>query len=56
MSNPTAYRKFALILDEEVEEERILIEWLENNKGKRNSYSTILKRMLTTAIEEESTG
>lgn len=47
------YRKFALVLDADIPEDKKIIDWLEKRKGKRNGYSVQLRKALEKMIEEE---
>ena len=45
------YKQFSVILDMEVEEDKKILQWLEEHKGKRNSYSNQFKRSMLKWME-----
>lgn len=47
------YKKFALVLDADIKEDKKIIDWLEKHKGKRNGYSVQLRKALLKLIEAE---
>ena len=47
------YKQLSIIFDLDVDEDKEMIEWLDKNKGKRNSYCVLVKRALKRYIEEE---
>jgi hypothetical protein len=50
----TKYHQYTLYLDPEIEEDKIVIDWLEKRHAKRNSYSTQIRKALNRIIEEET--
>jgi len=47
------YKKFALVLDKDIPEDKEIIDWLEKHKGKRNGYSVQLRKALLRLMEVE---
>lgn len=47
------YKKYFLILDLDVKEEKEISDFLQQNRGKRNSYNDMLKRAIKKLIEED---
>ena len=46
------YRQFSILFDLDVEEDRVMMEWLETHKAKRNSFCVLIKRALKSYIEK----
>lgn len=51
--NKYNYKRFALVLDADIPEDKKIIDWLEKHKGKRNGYSVQLRKALLRLMEEE---
>ena len=47
------YHQYTLYLDPEIEEDKRIIDWLEERRARRNSYSTQIRKALNKIIEEE---
>ena len=47
------YRRFALVLDADIPEDKEIINWLEKHKGKRNGYSVQIRKALERLMREE---
>ena len=45
------YRQYTLVLDLDVEEEKAMSDFLEQNRGKRNNFNDQLKAALKNLIE-----
>ena len=55
MANKNAkynYRQYTMILDLDVEEEKIMSDFLETHKGKRNNFNDQLKKAVKKLMEE----
>jgi hypothetical protein len=47
------YKQFTILFDLDIEEEKKMVEWLNKHKGKRNGFSTQLKKALEQFIESQ---
>ena len=45
------YKQFNVIFDASFEQEKLMIEWLENHKGPKNGYCAQLKKALKYFME-----
>jgi hypothetical protein len=47
------YKQLSIIFDLNVDEDREMFEWLEQNKSKRNGYGAQLRKALKRLMQEE---
>lgn len=47
------YQKYTVLFDLDIPAEKELVDWLEENKGKRSGFSVLLKKALAEMVEKE---
>lgn len=47
------YKPITILFDLDLLDEKVMVEWLETHKGKKNGFSVQLKKALKTAIDHE---
>jgi hypothetical protein len=50
--NKYNYERYTILFDLDIPAEKEMVEWLEKHKGKRNGYSTQMKKALKDMIDK----